>query len=120
MGWGKEWVKQPIAWPEAMSKLIEPVGPNVWAKTFIENGEIKQEIIPPEEMYTNLKPTHDPYTNPGALIYYQCNCGAILDPKTKSFASLNNAAMNAGWKVRWNSNGQGYEPFCVKCGEGVE
>ena len=56
----------------------------------------------------------------GAMVYYECNCGAILDPKTKSFAHLNNAAMNAGWKVRWNSNGTGYQPFCVKCGEGVE
>lgn len=81
--------------------------------TVIENGEIKK-------VYNNRMPTHDPYVNPDSHIYYQCGCGAILDPGTKSFASLNNAASSQGWKVRWNKNGEGYQPFCVKCGEGVE
>lgn len=66
----------------------------------------------------NLKPTHDPYTNPNAHIYYECTCGAILDPQTKSFAALNNHASKMGWKVRFGENG--YTPYCVKCGEGVE
>ncbi len=127
MAWGKEW-KQPQSateinaiWQNAQAiehEKIKATGLNVWTKTFIENGEIKQEIIPPEEMYTNLKPTHDPYTNPGAMVYYECNCGAILDPKTKSFAHLNNAASVTGWKVRFGE--VGYVPYCPKCGEGVE
>lgn len=74
----------------------------------------------PIKVYNNRMPTHDPYTNPNAHIYYQCECGAILDPCTKSFAELNNAASREGWKVRWNVNGAGYKPHCVKCGEGVE
>lgn len=86
--------------------------------TTFKDGQIKHEIIPPERLYNNKMPTHDPYTNPNAQIYYQCHCGAILDPGTKSFAALNNAAMNAGWKVRWGETS--YKPYCVKCGEEVE
>ena len=68
----------------------------------------------------NKIPTHDPYTNPNAFIYYQCDCGQVLDPKTKSFASLNNHASEAGWKVRWGS--EHYVPYCPKCVEekGIE
>ena len=66
----------------------------------------------------NLKPTHDPYTNPDANIYYECGCGAILDPGTKSFAALNNHASKSGWKIRFGESG--YTPYCVKCGENVE
>lgn len=70
--------------------------------------------------YNNKMPTHDPYTNPDAQLYYECKCGSILDPGTKSFAALNNAASDQGWKVRWKPNGEGYEPFCVECGKDVE
>src|SRR5258708_28684077 len=62
---------------------------------------------------SNKVPTHDPYTNPNAYIYYSCDCGNILDPGTKSFAQLNNAAMFSGWKIRWGH--EYYEPFCPKC-----
>lgn len=67
---------------------------------------------------TNLKPTHDPFTNPDATIYYECSCGQILDPDTRSFAELNNCASKAGWKIRFTD--KGYVPYCVKCGEWVE
>jgi len=70
-----------------------------WVKTFKERA--------------NKVPTHDPYSNPDAYIYYSCDCGNILDPGTKRFAELNNAAMNAGWKIRWGH--EYYEPFCPKC-----
>jgi len=62
---------------------------------------------------SNKVPTHDPYANPNAYVYYSCDCGNILDPGTKRFAELNNAAMNAGWKIRWGH--EYYEPFCPKC-----
>ena len=71
-----------------------------------------------KEIYNNAIPTHDPYTNPNAHIYYECKCGAILDPKTKSFAALNNYAIEKGWKIRFGEHG--YTPYCVKCGEEVE
>jgi hypothetical protein len=70
--------------------------------------------------HSNLKPTHDPYTNPDSHIYYECNCGAILDPGTRSFAQLNNVASAKDWKVRWRKDGQGYEAFCVECGKDKE
>ncbi|MCU9931075.1 hypothetical protein OFL77_27470, partial [Escherichia coli] len=82
---------------------------------------IKQRVIPEEELYNvepnfknlietyvivrNRKPTHDPYTNPNAIIYYECGCGAILDPNTKSFAALNNHASEKGWKIRFTDKG---------------
>ena len=71
-----------------------------------------------ENKFRNSAPTHDPYTNPNAHIYYECGCGAILDPGTKSFAQLNNCASDAGWKVRWGADS--YVPCCVKCGEDIE
>lgn len=83
-------------------------------------GDIDFGLMKLEKVYNNLSPTHDPYTNPNSHIYYQCKCGDILDPGTKSFAALNNCASEKGWKVRWSKDGQGYEPFCVECGEGVE
>lgn len=66
----------------------------------------------------NKVPTHDPYTNPNAELYYSCECGQILDPGTKSFAALNNAASEAGWKIRFGE--QHYIPYCVECGKDVE
>jgi hypothetical protein len=61
----------------------------------------------------NKIPTHDPYTNPGAFLYYECECGQVLDPRVKSFASLNNHASNMNWKVRWGPHH--YVPYCPKC-----
>lgn len=143
-GWGKEWYspKDKITvnvdpnskgansqvWIDSVNKAFDKEFPVI---TGIDLGCIppKTEIIIPNDKmffmtetglkeYSNKMPTHDPYTNPNAQIYYQCSCGAILDPGTKSFAALNNAAMNAGWKVRWGETS--YKPYCVKCGEDVE
>jgi hypothetical protein len=119
-GWGKEWPNLdgkpdtwPNAWPETIGKLAtDPINP--WTKDLKVLDKTTTEI----RELNNLKPTHDPYTNPGAFVYYECNCGAVLDPKTKSFASLNNAASMAGWKIRFGE--VGYIPYCPKCGEGVE
>lgn len=71
----------------------------------------------PKERNNNV-PTHDPYANPNAMIYYECDCGAILDPGIKSFAALNGVASKEGWKIRFGQ--AGYTPYCVKCGEGIE
>src|SRR6267154_3048711 len=76
-------------------------------------GDFTIEWIKTIKERTNKVPTHDPYTNPNAHIYYICDCGNILDPGTKRFAELNNAAMEAGWKIRWGH--KYYEPFCPKC-----
>lgn len=93
MAWGKEWiVSDPTQWPKGEAVAIRN--------------------------FKNNKPTHDPYTNPDVNIYYECACGAILDPGTKSFAKLNNYASEKGWKIRFGA--VGYTPYCVKCGEGME
>lgn len=77
-----------------------------------------KELLNKQKEYNNSMPTHDPYTNPNAIIYYECSCGAILDPNTKSFAALNNHASEKGWKIRFTD--KGYVPYCVKCGKDVE
>ena len=96
-----------------------------WGKSFIpdiiENFKLTDTVpIDGDKLCArnNLKPTHDPYANPNANIYYECSCGAILDPNTKSFAQLNNHASKMGWKIRFGADG--YTPYCVKCGEDVE
>lgn len=70
------------------------------------------------EAYNNKVPTHDPYTNPDMHIYHECGCGAILDPNTKSFATLNTAASHVGWKIRWGVHT--YKAYCFECGKDVE
>lgn len=131
MGWSS-------AWDELAGKPIETAKLIGWDigkddETVAITGTVKNGILNIDaeyrgkeaeiliESYTrvvNRKPTHDPYTNPDAHIYYECSCGAILDPQTKSFAALNNAASMQGWKIRFGETG--YTPYCVKCGEGVE
>lgn len=149
MGWSKEWPSNNnpnpafdevantamskasgVPWPDTNKKEIKELGGIVYGEPKTIGWDLDSEPNKTsiglfvdgnlEQVYNNLKPTHDPYTNPGAFVYYECNCGEILDPKTKSFAGLNNAAMNAGWKIRWKQSGEGYQPYCPKCGEGVE
>ena len=112
-GWGSDWFR-----PEDKAEMAKEAWDNLkiteQAKKDIE--EITGIADIPK--FLNKKPTHDPYTNPNAHIYYECKCGAILDPGTKSFAQLNNCASEAGWKIRWGADS--YVPYCVKCGEDVE
>lgn len=118
MGWGDKWFEE-----------AAQVDPKVWEDALLHGGAftkvsldktdtLKIEHIERAKLYLNMSPTHDPYTNPNAHIYYECNCGAVLDPQTKSFAALNNYASEKGWKIRFTD--KGYVPYCVKCGEGVE
>ena len=111
MGWGNSFDQEKIIAPFSQKETHTIIysGPNL----FPEINYVRFRVDCP-----NLKPTHDPYANPNAHIYYECSCGAILDPKTKSFAQLNNCASEKGWKIRFGENG--YKPYCVKCGEGVE
>ena len=82
--------------------------------------QAKKDIELPNNLIerTNKIPTHDPYTNPGAFLYYECECGQVLDPKVKSFASLNNHASDSGWKIRWGA--YHYIPYCPKCAKEKE
>jgi len=115
MGWGSSFgsMTDPI-WgePKEISQVEKDAA--LYGVGWSENGR----HIPLEKIYNNMQPTHDPYTNPNAHIYYECSCGAILDPQTKSFAALNNHASDKGWKIRFGE--RGYTPYCVKCGEDVE
>lgn len=104
MGWGTSWDK-----PKSVEALEEAAA-HGWPETELK----KQE----QNFRVNLVPTHDPYTNPNAFLYYECECGERLDPRTKSFAGLNNHASNEGWKVRWGPNS--YVPYCPKCVEEKE
>lgn len=127
MGWGKEWPKadndSTFTIAENILKRDSGITPELigvakdtmlYGKGVLQNSK----HVPLEKIYSNSMPTHDPYTNPDATIYYECGCGAILDPNTKSFAALNNHASEKGWKIRFTD--KGYVPYCVKCGEGVE
>lgn len=96
----------PIPWPSEQIKELAKLDNSIKMPT----GSYKVEH--------NLQPTHDPYTNPNCYLYYECQCGARLDPHTKRFAELNNKASEAGWKIRWGANS--YVPYCAECGKGIE
>ena len=123
-GWGTGWDKgqwgkfstEPTEWNTELGKAEQDA--QLYGTGWVRINPGCVEHVPIEKVRSNLKPTHDPYTNPGAHIYYECGCGAILDPGTKSFAQLNNCASDAGWKVRWGADS--YIPYCVKCGEDIE
>lgn len=43
-----------------------------------------------KHQFKNKVPTHDPYTNPNAFLYYECDCGQVtssimLCPRCQSF-----------------------------------
>ena len=73
----------------------------------------KHNPFDPDRKKLNKVPTHDPYTNPDAYVYYSCDCGEVFDPGTKSFAALNNAAQHTGWVIKWGA--MYYEATCPKC-----
>ena len=136
MAWGKEWPKPDMfdvaeeqlnvsatyinaLWQSQQGLPVTGLDLSTGEKVVLT--EYKDGVITHTDIikeYKNKVPTHDPYSNPDSHIYYECACGAILDPGTKSFAALNNAASAAGWKVRFGV--EYYVPYCVKCGEGVE
>lgn len=109
----KEYETLPKSWPDAVIGVDLGSEPS---KAIL--AEWTDGVITRAKELNNKVPTHDPYTNPDAQLYYSCNCGAILDPGTKRFAELNNCASNAGWKIRFTDSG--YVPYCVDCGKGVE
>lgn len=114
MGWGTSWDKpKPV-------EALEEIAAHGWPEVHPEDIGKQIKIIVPEDFKINKIPTHDPYTNPNAFLYYECECGQRLDPRVKSFASLNNHASDAGWKVRWGPHH--YVPYCPKCVEekGIE
>lgn len=126
--WGTKWPK-PANLPEDWLTAKPFIGIDLASKPdqtvygIVEDGKVRQASATEinaiyQASRVNKVPTHDPYTNPNAFLYYECKCGQILDPKVKSFAALNNAASEAGWKIRWGE--QYYVPYCKKCGEGVE
>lgn len=92
----------PSAWPKGIAVAIRQSG-----KT---NYNVK----------TELKPQGSNLVDDQAYLYFQCeDCNKILDPHTKSFQTLQEYRVNAGWKCVWNMNGQGYKVYCAECGEKV-
>lgn len=137
MAWDSKWPSK-VEWPapkqEESFTIIYPATPE-WPATKYDgmvtvvlpkdsdNAKIILEAITKDIGEKAVKefnqiPTHDPYTNPNAYLYYECSCGKRLDPHTKRFAELNNAAMKAGWKIRWGA--EHYVSYCVECGKDVE
>ena len=107
-GWGTSWAK-----PEWLNDVKDIVKAKI-VKEEPTNAQVTTEV----RTRNNKVPTHDPYTNPNAYIYFECSCGAILDPSTKSFAALTTAASKANWKIRFGH--QWYMAYCVECGKDVE
>src|ERR1700752_1426799 len=123
MGWGSSWGNSQV-WKDSVDKAYDKEFGTSWntnkdRSIIVENNTNEIVTITEKQLneYKNQVPTHDPYTNPNALIYFECSCGSIHDPGTKSFASLTTSAGRAGWKIRFIS-GKDYDTaFCEKCGE---
>lgn len=112
MAWGNDWAEEAAPIPKKAWDNIKPVA-NDW---LTHTSDDTAYIIFKER--SNKVPTHDPYTNPNSELYYSCECGQVLDPGTKSFAALNNAASIQGWKIRFGA--MYYVAHCPKCGEGID
>lgn len=138
MAWGKEWftvfnkaaddtvkgLDIDTVWIEELQEFDKAMAADLasgvaFTKVTLDKSDtLKIEHVEAAKVYLNKVPTHDPYTNPNSHIYYECGCGDILDPGTKSFAALNGVASDKGWKIRFGP--EHYIPYCVKCGEDVE
>jgi len=76
-GWGTGWDK-PLIDPKMELHIgVDPAKPGseqtihgVWTAEGFK--EISEEEF--QNKFKNIAPTHDPYTNPGAHIYYECGC----------------------------------------------
>lgn len=76
--------------------------------------KVKHKII----SQTELKSQGSNLVDSEAYLYFQCEgCGTILDPHTKSFATLQEHRVNAGWACKWNIDGMGYKVYCAECRE---
>jgi len=96
MGWG-------VSWEQPKGFTVKPE----WLNDVTDIKKAKNKV-----------PTHDPYTNPDAYLYFECSCGAVLDPHTKSFATLIKNASEADWKIRFGQDH--YQAYCAKCGVDIE
>lgn len=96
--WGSEW-------PEMLGVAINPK--QSWADVEVNTRWDKQF----KSQGSNLVDTE-------AYLYFQCDgCGAILDPNTKSFKTLQDKRAEAGWACKWNIDGMGYKVYCAECGK---
>ncbi len=115
MGWGTSWDK-----PKQTDESTFVYSGDSPILKYAGTVELPKLEEVEKHQFKNKVPTHDPYTNPNAFLYYECDCGQVLDPHVKSFASLNNHASDAGWKIRWGE--KHYVPHCPKCAveKGIE
>lgn len=101
-GWSKEWPS--VTWPKASQELKD-------AATIIVNEVLQPIRVRYTKQGSNL-------VDDQAYLYFQCEkCQALFDPKTRSFATLNQKRFDAGWKCIWNLDGMGYKVYCKECGE---
>jgi hypothetical protein len=78
-------------------------------------NEIKEAVA------EGLKKEGSNLIDTNSYLYFQCaNCLNIFDPETKSFKTLHDKMNKAGWKLKWNADGQGYKVYCVECGKDIE
>lgn len=116
-GWGKEWPKLQTE----KTTIIYSANADWPAIKF--DGMVTCDVD--KDGNVDLTPLREAMTKQGsnlvdseAYLYFQCEgCQAIFDPKTKSFAQLNQRRADAGWKVKWNVDGMGYKVYCIECGK---
>lgn len=111
------WPDDPFAWPKApdLTGWDLGIGERTMLITF-ENDGFEHTVI----NQTELKSQGSNLVDAQAYLYFQCDdCNEIFDPHTKSFAKLQEARANAGWKCVWNIDGMGYKVYCTECGEKV-
>ena len=107
-GWKTSWTIPTKDWPSELPNTTN-------SGTTINQIYQNEQAI---ERAKNKVPTHDPYTNPNAYIYFECSCGEVLDPGTKSFTTLIKNASEADWKIRFGQDH--YQAYCAKCGVDIE
>lgn len=106
-------------WPKTVSWSTQP-NSITWDKG-TDNKAVIVKVADGKVAYIGeLKSQGSNLVDDQAYLYFQCEgCNEILDPHTKSFKTLQDKRVEAGWKCIWNIDGMGYKVYCEKCEEKI-
>lgn len=65
--------------------------------------------------WKNMNIIEDDNYEPDTILVFECKCGEVFNPNTKSFQRLANEAKACGWNIKFHLNKSGYDTVCQGC-----